>query len=65
MFYRTVFPKEILMDQGMPFMVKMMADLRKLFQIKQLCTSVYYLQMDGLIDKTLKCMLKRVVQEKD
>ena len=62
MFSRTGFPKEILTDQGTPFMSKVMADLCKLFQIKQLRTSVYHPQTDGLVErfnKTLKSMLKR------
>lgn len=35
MFSRTGFPKESLMDQGTLFMLKVIADLTKLFQIKQ------------------------------
>uniref|UniRef100_A0A8C5PW96 Gypsy retrotransposon integrase-like protein 1 n=1 Tax=Leptobrachium leishanense TaxID=445787 RepID=A0A8C5PW96_9ANUR len=65
MFLRTGLPREILTDQGTPFMSRVMADVCKLFQIKQLRTSVYHPQTDGLVErfnKTLKMMLKRVVQ---
>lgn len=65
LFTRTGFPKEILTDQGTPFMSRVMADVCKLFRIKQLRTSVYHPQTDGLVErfnKTLKSMLKRVVQ---
>ena len=47
-------------------MSKVMADLCKLFQIKQLRTSVYHPQTDGLVErfnKTLKSMLIRVDQK--
>ncbi|XP_068097047.1 uncharacterized protein [Hyperolius riggenbachi] len=66
MFTRTGFPREILTDQGTPFMSKVMADLCKLFKIQQMRTSVYHPQTDGLVErfnKTLKMMLKRVVQK--
>jgi hypothetical protein len=40
MFTRVGIPKEILTDQGTPFMSRLMADLCKLWQMKQLMTSV-------------------------
>ncbi|XP_068121096.1 uncharacterized protein [Hyperolius riggenbachi] len=64
MFARTGIPKEILTDQGTPFMSRVMKDLCKLLGIQQLRTSVYHPQTDGLVErfnKTLKSMLKRVV----
>uniref|UniRef100_A0A672MV43 Gypsy retrotransposon integrase-like protein 1 n=1 Tax=Sinocyclocheilus grahami TaxID=75366 RepID=A0A672MV43_SINGR len=59
-------PKEILTDQGTPFMSRVMADLCHLLKVKQLRTSVYHPQTDGLVERfnqTLKRMLKRVVAE--
>ena len=64
MFSRVGLPKEVLTDQGTPFMSKVMRELCKLLHIKQLRTSVYHPQTDGLVErfnKTLKNMLKRVV----
>lgn len=59
-------PKDLLMDQGTPFISKLMADLGWLLQVKHLKTSVYHPQTDGLVERfhqTLKDMLKRVVDE--
>lgn len=64
MFPRTGFSKDILIVQGTPFMSKVMADLCKVFQIKQVC--VYHLQTDGLVEKcnqNLISMLKRLMQK--
>ncbi|XP_040273305.1 large subunit GTPase 1 homolog [Bufo bufo] len=47
MFSRTEIPKEILTDQGTPFMSKVMKQLCKLFKITQIRTSVYHPQTDG------------------
>ncbi len=61
---RVGIPKEVLTDQGTPFMSQVMADLCQLLQVKQLRTSVYHMQTDGLVErfnKTLKQMLRRVV----
>uniref|UniRef100_A0A803K005 Gypsy retrotransposon integrase-like protein 1 n=1 Tax=Xenopus tropicalis TaxID=8364 RepID=A0A803K005_XENTR len=66
MFTRTGIPKEILTDQGTPFMSRVMKELCKFLQIKQLRTSVYHPQTDGLVErfnKTLKGMLKKVVDK--
>lgn len=66
MFTRTGIPKEILTDQGTPFMSKVTKELCKLLKIKHLRTSVYHPQTDGLVErfnKTLKGMLKRVVSK--
>ncbi len=59
-------PAEILTDQGTPFMSRLMADLCTLLKVKQLRTSVYHPQTDGLVERfnqTLKQMLRRVVAE--
>lgn len=59
-------PKEILTDQGTPFMSRLMADLCKLLHVTQLHTSVCHSQTDGLAERfnqTLKRMLQRVVTE--
>ncbi|KAL0184751.1 hypothetical protein M9458_020447, partial [Cirrhinus mrigala] len=58
--------REILTDQGTPFMSKLMSDLCRLLPVKQLRTSVYHPQTDGLVERfnqTLKRMLRRVVAE--
>ncbi|KAL1260038.1 hypothetical protein QQF64_007865 [Cirrhinus molitorella] len=63
---RVGIPTEILTDQGMPFVSRILAHLHKLLKVKHLCTSVYHPQTDGLVErfnKTLKQMLKRVVAE--
>ncbi|KAL1274384.1 hypothetical protein QQF64_027198 [Cirrhinus molitorella] len=63
---RVGIPSEILTDQGTPFMSRLMADLCRLLRVKQLRTTVYHPQMDGLVERfnqTLKQMLKRVAAE--
>ncbi|XP_063054453.1 uncharacterized protein LOC134448729 [Engraulis encrasicolus] len=59
-------PKEILTDQGTPFMSRVMKELCTLLKIKQLRTSVYHPQTDGLVErfnKTLKAMLRKAIGE--
>lgn len=59
-------PKEILTDQGSPFMSRVMKELCALLKIKQLRTLVYHPQTDGLVErfnKTLKSMLRKAVGE--
>lgn len=46
MFTRVGIPKEILTNQGNPFMPRIMADMCKLLSIKRLRTSVYHPQTD-------------------
>ncbi len=63
---RVGIPAEILTDQGTPFMSRLMADLCRLLRVKQLRTTVYHPQADGLVERfnqTLKQMLRRVVAE--
>jgi transposase InsO family protein len=58
-------PKEILTDQGTPFMFSLMADLCKMWQVKQLRTSVYHPQTDRMVERfnlTLKSMLRKVIR---
>ncbi|XP_041440518.1 uncharacterized protein LOC121400717 [Xenopus laevis] len=65
-FSRVGIPKEILTDQGTPFMSRVTKELCKLFQISHLRTSVYHPQTDGLVErfnKTLKGMLKKVIDK--
>lgn len=66
LFSRVGIPQEILTDQGTPFMSRLMADLCHLLKVKQLRTSVYHPQTDGLVERfnqTLKQILWRVVAE--
>ncbi len=63
---RVGIPAEILTDQGTPFMSQLMADLCRSLKVKQLRTTVYHPQTDGLIERfnqTLKQMLRHVVAE--
>lgn len=62
MFTRTGIPKEILTDQGTPFMSKVTKELCKLLKIKHLRTSVYHPQTDGLVERFNKT-LKGYVEE--
>uniref|UniRef100_A0A803JMY6 Gypsy retrotransposon integrase-like protein 1 n=1 Tax=Xenopus tropicalis TaxID=8364 RepID=A0A803JMY6_XENTR len=66
LFSRVGIPKEILTDQGTPFMSKVTKELCRLLGIKHLRTSVYHPQTDGLVErfnKTLKAMLKKAVDK--
>ncbi|KAI2644445.1 Retrovirus-related Pol polyprotein from transposon 17.6 [Labeo rohita] len=63
---RVGIPAEILTDQGTLFMFRLMADLCRLLRVKQLRTTVYHPQTDGLVEhfnQTLKQMLRRVAAE--
>lgn len=65
-FSRVGIPKEILTDQGTPFMSRVTKELCRLYKISHLRTSVYHPQTDGLVErfnKTLKSMLKKVVDK--
>nr|XP_006012602.1 PREDICTED: uncharacterized protein LOC102366250 [Latimeria chalumnae] len=65
-FSRVGIPKEILTNQGTPFMSRLMKELCDLLHIKTLRTSVYHPQTDGLVERfnrTLKSMLKKVVSK--
>ena len=59
-------PKEILTDQGSPFMSRVMAEFCKFLKIKQVRTSVYHPQTDGLVERfnqTLKSMLRKAIEQ--
>ncbi len=65
---RVGIPTEILTDQGTPFMSRMMADLCRFLKVKQLRTTVYHPQTDGLVERinqTLKQMLRRADDKRD
>uniref|UniRef100_A0A8C5C6I6 Gypsy retrotransposon integrase-like protein 1 n=1 Tax=Gadus morhua TaxID=8049 RepID=A0A8C5C6I6_GADMO len=65
LFSRVGIAKEVLTDQGSCFMSRVMKEVLSLLQVKQLRTSVYHPQTDGLVErfnKTLKQMLKKVMQ---
>lgn len=47
---RRTIPKEILTNQGTPFMSKLMANLRQLVQVQHHHTSVYHPQTDSLTE---------------
>lgn len=61
---RVDLPKEILTDQGTPFMSRVMKELCTLLKIKQKRTSVYHPQTDSLVErfnKTLNQMLRKTI----
>ncbi|MGH0122279.1 UNVERIFIED_CONTAM: hypothetical protein FKN15_040606, partial [Acipenser sinensis] len=63
-FSRVGIPREILTDQGTPFINRLMQDLCATLRIKPIRTSVYHPQTDGLVErfnKTLKAMLRKVI----
>lgn len=65
-FSRVGIPKEILTDQGTPFVSRLMKELCALLKIKPIRTSVYHPQTDGLVErfnKTLKSMLRKVISK--
>ncbi|XP_077127852.1 uncharacterized protein LOC143783335 [Ranitomeya variabilis] len=65
-FSRTGLRKEILTDQGTPFIFRVIKELCNTLQIIQFRTSVYHPQTGGLVEgfnKTLKAMLKKVVEK--
>ncbi|XP_075949073.1 uncharacterized protein LOC142951429 [Anarhichas minor] len=63
---RVGIPKEILTDQGTPFMSRVTKELCALLHVKQVRTSVYHPQTDGLVErfnKTLKAMLRKAIDK--
>ena len=67
MFSRIGIPNEILSDHGAQFMSHIMKEVSRLLSIKQLTTTVYHPQCNGLCEKyngTLKTMLKRMCAER-
>ena len=64
LFSRVGIAREVLTDQGSCFMSRVLKELLRLLQVKQLRTSVYHPQTDGLVErfnKTLKQMLKKAM----
>ena len=66
-FSRVGIPAEILSDQGTQFTANLMKEVSRLLSIKQLTTTPYHPQCNGLVERfngTLKTMLKRMCAEK-
>ena len=66
-FSRVGIPTEILSDQGTQFTSNLMKEVSRLLSIKQLTTTPYHPQCNGLVERfngTLKTMLKRMCAEK-
>ena len=67
MFSRIGVPVEILSDQGAQFLSSVMKEVSRLLSIRQLVTTPYHPQCNGLVERfngTLKEMLKRMCAEK-
>uniref|UniRef100_A0A8C3HS24 Gypsy retrotransposon integrase-like protein 1 n=1 Tax=Chrysemys picta bellii TaxID=8478 RepID=A0A8C3HS24_CHRPI len=65
-FARVGLPREILTDQGTNFTSRLLRQVCELLGVKQLRTSVYHPQMDGLVERfnrTLKDMLRKFPPE--
>jgi len=65
-FCRLGVPKEILSDRGAQFTSGLMQEISRLLSIKQLYTTPYHPQCNGLVEKfngTLKSMLKKMCEE--
>ncbi|XP_078533942.1 uncharacterized protein LOC144820212 [Lissotriton helveticus] len=63
-FSRVGFPREILTDQGTPFVSSLMRQVCSHLGIKQIRTSAYHPQTDGLVERynaTLKATLKKLL----
>ena len=57
-------PDEIILDQGTNFISAVLEELYRLLQVKQIQTSPYHPQTDGLVERfnvTLKKMLRKFV----
>ena len=65
-FCRMGCPEEILSDMGSQFVSELMGQVHRLLSIKAVTTSPYHPQSNGMIERfngTLKCMLRKVVQD--
>lgn len=51
LFSQVGIPKDLLTDQGTPFVLKLIGDLGQLLQVKHTTTSIYHPQMDDLIER--------------
>ncbi len=66
MFCRIGFPEELLDDRGTQFLSEIMQEVNRLLSIKQLRTSPYHPQCNGLCEKfngTLKTIVKKMCSE--
>lgn len=63
LFSHVGFPKDLLTDQGMPFISKLMTEVYQLLQVKQVCTLDYHPQTMKRFNQTLKRMLQRVLDK--
>ena len=66
MYSRLGIPEEVLSDTGAQFISECMVEVSKLLSIKQLTTTPYHPQCNGLVEKfngTMKSMLKRLCSE--
>lgn len=64
LFSHVGFPKEVLTDQGTPFISKLMKEVCKTLHIHPLRTAVYHPQTDGLVERynqTIKTTLKKML----
>lgn len=64
LFSRVGFPKEILTDQGTPFVSRLMKEVCQILDLKHIKTSAYHPQTDGLVERyngTLKSTLKKML----
>ena len=65
-FSRTGIPKEMLSDRGTQFTSDLMKEVCRLLSVKQLTTTPYHPQCNGLVERfnaTLKGMLKRLTDD--
>ena len=66
MYSRLGIPEEVLSDMGAQFISECMVKVSKLLSIKQLTTTPYHPQCNGLVEKfngTMRSMLKRLCSE--
>jgi len=66
-FARVGVPDEVLSDQGTQFTSALMKEVGRLLSMKQLTTTPYHPQCNGLVERfnaTLKTMLKRMCSER-
>ena len=66
-FTRVGLPKEILSDNGTQLSSDLMKEVMRLLHIKQLHTTIYHAQCNGLVERfhsTLKSMLRKMTEER-
>ena len=66
-FTRVGVPSEMLTDQGAQFTSKLMGEITRLLSMRQLVTTPYHPQCNGLVERfngTLKSMLRRMCGER-